>query len=247
MLDTQEVVRIRSYKSDRQAVADGITVGEAARATSAATTFFEPATVGYAGIKFADGALGWNNPVGAVWTEAKDIWSPDKDNLGDLVKCIVSIGTGIHSTKAIEENALALLSKTLLSITTETERTAEAFHRDHSELARSERYFRFNVSRGLQDVGLAESRKVKEIIAATSGYMQSQEHFESVSSCSRNLGSKECALMKPQLSPCTDDHVSLGGISRIAHATVAPKGSGRGVGARIRRMLVIPLRHGSAR
>ena len=40
---------------------------EAARATSAATSYFEPVTT--RGLKFVDGALGANNPVNEVWTE----------------------------------------------------------------------------------------------------------------------------------------------------------------------------------
>jgi predicted acylesterase/phospholipase RssA len=47
------------------------TICQAARATSAATTFFEPASIGAR--RFADGALGANNPVDEVEDEASDI------------------------------------------------------------------------------------------------------------------------------------------------------------------------------
>ncbi|KAI5927585.1 hypothetical protein F4810DRAFT_706335 [Camillea tinctor] len=58
--ETKEIVRLRSYslpgKLDIPA-----TISQAALATSAATTFFEPVNIGAR--KFADGALGTNNPV----------------------------------------------------------------------------------------------------------------------------------------------------------------------------------------
>ncbi|KAG4257587.1 pfs [Fusarium proliferatum] len=56
---------------------------------------------------------------------------------------------------------------TLTSLATETEKTAEQFRRDKSSLDDEGRYYRFNVSRGLEDVGLAESKKQREIAAAT--------------------------------------------------------------------------------
>ncbi|KAH7141557.1 hypothetical protein B0J13DRAFT_676475 [Dactylonectria estremocensis] len=56
---------------------------------------------------------------------------------------------------------------TLKELATETERTAEKFRRNKSSLDDEARYSRFNVARGLEDVGLEESRKQREIAAAT--------------------------------------------------------------------------------
>ena len=66
---------IRSYENP-EVFGDllGVKMWEAARATSAATTFFDPIQIGYHGEKFADGALRHNNPIYQVYQEAKDLW-----------------------------------------------------------------------------------------------------------------------------------------------------------------------------
>jgi len=44
-----------------------VKIWEAARATSAATSFFNPITIGTE--SFVDGATGANNPINELWTE----------------------------------------------------------------------------------------------------------------------------------------------------------------------------------
>ena len=58
----------------------------------------------------------------------------------------------------------------LTAIATETENTAERFRLNKSTLDGDGRYYRFNVVRGLEDVGLEESKEKKEIASATSRY-----------------------------------------------------------------------------
>ncbi|KAL4887777.1 acyl transferase/acyl hydrolase/lysophospholipase [Aspergillus ambiguus] len=152
-------VRFRSYDSKRQAIPVSATICQAARATSAATTFFEPATVGDSQQQYADGGLGANNPIHEVWAEAKDIWSPNRDNLAELVKCCVSIGTGHQKTTPIFDGPYKFMTETLAAIATQTEKTAEQFHRQWSEMFKANRCFRFNVHQGLQEVGLEEYKK----------------------------------------------------------------------------------------
>ncbi|GAB1318511.1 hypothetical protein MFIFM68171_08721 [Madurella fahalii] len=68
-----------------------VTIWRAARATSAATTFFYPINID--GETFIDGATGANNPVNYLWSEAGDIWGDGKGLDESLVQCLVSIGT----------------------------------------------------------------------------------------------------------------------------------------------------------
>ncbi|KAL1893605.1 hypothetical protein Sste5346_006436 [Sporothrix stenoceras] len=63
-------------------------------------------------------------------------------------------------------------------LATETERTAQQFQRNKSDLYDEGRYFRFNVNQGLQEIGLEESKKKKEIAAATVRYIESQTVFK---------------------------------------------------------------------
>jgi predicted acylesterase/phospholipase RssA len=89
---------------------DNASIVEAALATSAATTFFEPVRIGAR--TYVDGALGANTPVDYVWNEAQSIWCPDDGQLEPMVKCFVSVGTGNPGLTPVEEGAKDFLSKT---------------------------------------------------------------------------------------------------------------------------------------
>lgn len=150
--ETKEIIRLRSYNSSKFPVR--ATILQAALATSAATTFFDPVTIGAR--KFADGGLGANNPVDEVEGEASNIWCSNTGDLKPLVKCFVSIGTGNPGKKAVEYNMLKFLSGTLVELATQTENTEKKFIAKWRQHFDEKRYFRFNVDQGLQDVGLAE-------------------------------------------------------------------------------------------
>ncbi len=51
------------------------------RATSAATSFFEPVTIGPRGRNFVDGGLGTDSPVEQLWNEAQNIWCYNRENI----------------------------------------------------------------------------------------------------------------------------------------------------------------------
>ena len=74
----------------------------------------------------------------------------------------------------------------------ETEKTAQQFHRDKSDLDDEGRYYRFNVDRGLEDIGLEESKKKREIAAATGRYIALQAVFKQMKACAGNLAGREC-------------------------------------------------------
>jgi hypothetical protein len=165
------------------------TICQAALATSAATTFFDPVNIGAR--KFADGALGANNPVDEVEGEASDIWCSETGDLKPLVKCFVSIGTGNPGKKAIEDNMLKFLSGTLVDIATQTENTEKRFISKWRQHFDEKRYFRFNVDQGLQDVGLEEHQEQGAIEAATDGYLDHQAQKFRVRDCIQNLKLKQ--------------------------------------------------------
>ncbi|KAI9923368.1 hypothetical protein MW887_009938 [Aspergillus wentii] len=186
--ETKEIVRLRSYPEPGKLDIPA-TICQAARATSAATTFFEPVSIGAR--RFADGALGANNPVDEVEGEASDIWCPETGDLKPLVKCFVSIGTGNPGKKAMEDNLLKFMSKTLPELTTQTEQTEKRFIAKWRQHYDGKRYFRFNVEQGLQEVGLAEYQEQGLIEAATEGYLDHQAVVFQVRNCIRNLESKQ--------------------------------------------------------
>ncbi|KAF5570135.1 calcium-independent phospholipase A2 [Fusarium phyllophilum] len=139
------VCRFRSYNSHKSSVS--ATICQAARATSAATTFFNPVSIG--GMKFVDGALGANNPGDQVEEEATEIWCPSTGNLQPLVKCCISIGTGRLPAYNIDDRVDKFIG-TLAKMATDAEKIAEASNKRWRQHFEQGRYFRFNVENGLQ-------------------------------------------------------------------------------------------------
>jgi hypothetical protein len=163
-------------------------------ATSAATTFFEPVTIGAR--KFADGELGANNSVDEVEGGASDIWCAQTGNSKPLVKCLMSIGTGNPGKKAIEDKMLKFLSRTLVDIATQTENTGKRFIAKWRQHFDEKRYFRFSVDQGLQGVGLAEYQEQGAIEAATDGYLDHQSQEFRVRDCVQNLKLKQSVYVE---------------------------------------------------
>lgn len=163
-------------------------IWEAARATSAASSFFEPITI--AGETFIDGATGANNPILQLWTEATRTWR-DKDQQGkwhleDNILCLVSIGTGVPSLTPFS-NDVKQIGKALLAIALDTEEVAETFQRHHTDLYQMNHAFRFNVLRGLEDIGLEEYTKMENIDAVTRKYNSMEDTHVKMEEGSKRL------------------------------------------------------------
>jgi hypothetical protein len=188
---TSETVCLTSYRTSRgnNDLLNSVTMWEACRATSAASTFFDPISVGRFGEEFVDGATGANNPVREVWDQAQLAWGPEP--LEGKVKCLVSIGTGVPSLKPFKDDVLHI-GETLVAIATETEQTAERFRRERQLLDSTGRYYRFNVVRGLEDIGLEEAAKVKEMAAVTRLYISSQQVHTQMQACAGIVAGREC-------------------------------------------------------
>ncbi|KIV86105.1 hypothetical protein PV11_01740 [Exophiala sideris] len=187
--ETSETVCLTSYKSSRGScdLFESTKIWEACRATAAASSFFDPISIGRYGEEFVDGATGANNPVWELWNQAQAVYGPEP--LEDSLACLVSIGTGVPFLTAFRDDVLHI-HKTLIAMSTETEQTAERFRRSKVGLDKENRYHRFNVSRGLEGVGLEESKKRKEIAAATRRYIASQEVVKQMEMCAGSVSRK---------------------------------------------------------
>lgn len=181
---------LRSYSTDR-AISDRLKytkVWQAARATSAASGFFDPVDIQLGAYKesYTDGATGANNPVTHLWDEAREAFLKDGEKLEENLDCIVSIGTG---RPAIDKfgSSLRSIAKSVVAISTETETTAMAFKRMHKDLSESNRYFRFNVDRGLEVIGLEKVDRKDDIINITNKYLEHDDTVESMSKCVNTL------------------------------------------------------------
>lgn len=163
-------------------------IWEAGRATSAASSFFDPIAIGSLGQEFLDGGTGANNPVRQLWNEAADIFcSGSSRKLSENLRTIVSIGTGIPDLTDFGDDVLAI-GKTILEISTESQTTANEFHRTNSDLDDEGKYYRFNVARGLALVGLEEANEAKRIKELTDAYLTEQSTYNMVRKCATTLG-----------------------------------------------------------
>lgn len=107
----------RRRGSDLRAVT---TIWAAARATSAASSFFD--SIETRDEDFVDDATPASNPINEMWTEAHDTFGVRSDGnwrLEDNILCQVSIGTGMPSLKSFGDN-LKSVGKALLTIATDT-------------------------------------------------------------------------------------------------------------------------------
>ncbi|KZT37348.1 FabD/lysophospholipase-like protein, partial [Sistotremastrum suecicum HHB10207 ss-3] len=167
----------RNYEVPKHATSN-CKIWEAARATSAAPTFFDPIFIGEGrvGERYIDGGMGRNNPITQVREEAKLIF-PER-----RIGCLVSIGAGKGETISIPRTSLVqkvpglqrhLPLKTIEAMkkmATDSERTAEETERDFQ--GQPEVYFRLNVEQGMQKVGLSQWERLSEVTSHTEAYLR---------------------------------------------------------------------------
>ncbi|KAH9203663.1 acyl transferase/acyl hydrolase/lysophospholipase [Leptodontidium sp. 2 PMI_412] len=191
---TKDIVRLRSYSLPDEPNIPA-TICQAALATSAATTLFDPVTIGNR--SFADGGLGANNPVDEVEGEASNIGCSETGGLKPMVKCLISIGTGEPSIKAFENSMLKFLSETVVELTTQTDGTEKKFIARWAGHFDQKRYFRFNIDQGLQDIGLDEYNKKGAIESAAGKYLtHTAQKFRVRDYCIQNLRLKQSVYIE---------------------------------------------------
>lgn len=146
-------------------------IWEAARATSAAPTFFKRATIIDNGLKedFIDGGIKCNNPVLQLVEEAGHVFN------NRPIACIVSIGTGeaetigLRSPDVFQRLLPINLIGVLRQIATDCHDVAEQVEKQYT--CTPGIYYRFNVDQGLQQVSLAEWNRLDEVTQHTKQYL----------------------------------------------------------------------------
>lgn len=164
--DNSEPAILRSYDTTELELLKDCEICEACRATSAATTFFDPIKIGKHRQEFADGAIVYNNPVQLVEREASTKWP---SHIGNAV--MLSIGTG-SAPGAQFRGDIKKIIEGMKKIVTETEKTANDFDRAHDSMSKSGRLFRFNVYHGLSEMGLEEWQQKNWIANSTQTYLE---------------------------------------------------------------------------
>ena len=120
------------------------------------------------------------------------MWCPDASSVdfNSLVKCWLTVGTGVQENLTFDNNAYKLM-KRLPSFITETETTHRRFQDNWRREWREGRVFRFQVSQGLQNVGLDSYKKEGHIVAATAQYLEETIQQTNLRTCVENLRGKE--------------------------------------------------------
>jgi len=159
-------VLFRTYPS--RETHSGCKIWEAARATSAAPTFFKHIEIGREQ-PFIDGGLGRNNPSRVVLDEAYTLFRARP------IGCLVSIGTGHTGITSVKKPGFLQVLPTevieaLEAILTDCEATHEDMQRLFANLSNT--YFRLNVEQGMQGIGFSEQEKLANVEAHTMQYMK---------------------------------------------------------------------------
>ena len=160
--------RLRNYASTQEESVR-CKIWEAARATSAAPTIFDPITFEN-GVTFRDGALRDNNPIFELADEVQ-LEFPDTP-----VSVVVSIGTGVPAS-IVMSNSLTSLAKVCGRLATDAEKIARRFEAVYCSSSGpfEDKYFRFNVSRGVEAIHLEEWHKADLMMSSTQSYLR-EEH-----------------------------------------------------------------------
>jgi hypothetical protein len=166
----------RTYETegDSQDWLHNCKIWEAARATTAAPTFFKQMDItrGTISETFMDGAMGCNNPTSELLNEAERFFDKSR-KLG----CFLSLGTGtrsrnLESSDANSASFLISLAKNIKDIAVDTEAVHQRTKHMFDNYPRT--YFRFNVPDVAATVGLADWEKMGDLRTTTEEYLQEE-------------------------------------------------------------------------
>ena len=189
----------RSYAVRENAGAN-CKIWEAARATTAAPTFFKRITIeddGGAQEAFLDGALRFNNPAQLVLNEAGSIFGSNS-KLG----CLISIGTGhagiigLSKPDPFQKSLPTEMVGVLKRIATNCEQTAHELARQFRKS--SNHYFRYSVSHGVGNISLKEWKKMDDVQVHTKAYMEEVDVSNSINTVVKVL-CQSSELQRPEV------------------------------------------------
>jgi len=167
----------RTYESHE--IHSDCKIWEAARATSAAPTFFKRIELGRAQ-PFIDGGLGRNNPSRVVLDESKALFGARH------IGCLVSIGAGQVETIGIRKPGLfqQIVPTDVFDAVKAIANDCEATHENMLGLFAKlpATYFRLNVDQGMQGIDLSEWEKLSNVEAHTTQYLRRTDVVDRVAS-----------------------------------------------------------------
>lgn len=195
MLSSKAVNFTNYQKIGESKVYDNITVLDAALATTAATSFFDNKVIITNGIprSFGDAALGKNNPVHALWAEAKNEFG-EGQNVEARVRCLVSLGTGVPPNTVFGSDIKAV-AKSIIQIAEATENTNDDF-RNSTGLADRGVYYRFSPP-DIYNIKMDNAELRGNIEALTETYLRTEDAGEKMKKFRKNIGQEKSRSTLP--------------------------------------------------
>jgi patatin-like phospholipase/acyl hydrolase len=157
-MNKSEAVLFRTYDGPNTK-ADTCPIYQAARATSAAPTYYLAQTI--YGKKYVDGGAGHNNPAQLAKLEAEKLWP------GRRIDVIVSIGTGTWRNVSAKDPKRACIR-----YTTGSHSVHSLMEQLHGSMGN---YYRFDVPEMGSEVSLSEWQKITYIEDKTEEYIRRSE------------------------------------------------------------------------
>lgn len=189
-LQARSPQRLRTYPTGNEVVC---TIWQAARATSAALTFFDSITFGNPPVEWIDAGLGYNNPAEQVLDEAQELWEDEEEGF-DVKRDIgvfISLGTGIpdafrpNKDKSTTGNVLDNIARRagvppdvirqMKDIVTDSENTHRRLLPRFRDGGRVKSYYRFNVN-GIGNIGLGDYEEEEVLTVATNSYLGEESY-----------------------------------------------------------------------
>ncbi|KAI8934854.1 hypothetical protein NX059_008532 [Plenodomus lindquistii] len=180
-----------------------VKIWEVARATSAATSFFEPMTIVAAGEPrvFVDGGVGFNNPVNELYDEASTQLIKSDQVLDDHIRVLVSLGTGKPALRGFGRK-VTKVAQSIVKMANQTQHTADTFDRAHRRLVDRDGYFRFNPP-DLNEVALDEASEKGTIAARCDAFGNSPDTERMARRWTRVAGNEQNVPVPRPASPST--------------------------------------------
>lgn len=161
-----------------------VRICDAASATAAAPMYFKSVKLEDPESEWVDGGLRRNNPVNEALSEISREPQFKSRKLG----CLVSLGTGLSKISETPSSLPTFLQKSV-EIMTDAGQVADDFARskDGKELSSQDRYFRFSVVQGMDDIQIDEYTEVKRMEALTIHYLNQEQQGTDIERCAKAL------------------------------------------------------------
>jgi len=159
-------------------------IWEAASATAAAPMYFKGVQFGETGERWCDGGLRRNNPINEALSEL----SREPDWKDRPVGCVLSLGTGVAKSAHVSSHLAGVL-KDAVAIMTDSDDIARVFASSEKgvELFRTNRYFRFSLPQGMQDLHLDEWKETEKMRALATDYLNHAGNGDMLARCAKSL------------------------------------------------------------